>query len=88
MCLLTSPFFFSRPDLSVLYGHFLKNLLVSIELTLVTNLLYTVFLTASLSTTYVVYLNQQEQFLVSLRNGVLFVLALSDTGGVLAWVAC
>ena len=37
---------------------------------------------------YVVYLNQQEQFLVSLRNGVLFVLALSDAGGVLAWVAC
>ena len=72
----------------MLYGHFLKNLLVSIELTLVTNLLYTVFLTASLSTTYVVYLNQQEQFLVSLRNGVLFVLALSDAGGVLAWVAC
>ena len=45
------PFFFSIPNLSVLYCVFETNSLVSVELTLITNSAYPVFLTTLVSTT-------------------------------------
>ena len=56
--------FCSKFDLSESYLIFKTNPLVSILFTFETNLSYTVFLTTLLFTTFLAYLNQQEQSLI------------------------
>ena len=67
--LLASLIFLSRPDLSVLNWIFRTNQLVSMTLTLVTNLSYTVFVTTLLFTTLLRLLKSKETvFNLSIPN--------------------
>ena len=61
---LVSEIFFPKSDLSVSCVVFKRNLVVSMLLTFLTSLSYTVFLTTSFLLYHLVYLSQQEQVLM------------------------